>query len=263
MSEELGTIPSASADVFWTEITSGAQSAVQQMQAGLPTVKSSLEQLLEKSQRLVDQVDWAHPPGDDHSWASRALNLVCLGRADSVKVTMTPSSLVVGDILSFASTPGGDLMVQHGDQAWLVKQQGTVVSAQALEEALQQNTENWFQGLNRLQEFSPQSSVEPSHPLEDGPWMEDLLGRDHWKSWLTGIVVAAQSAPTPEPSKPEPSKPPSQACGGCAKPLPDDASFCPNCGQPRAASQCQRCQAALKPGSHFCGSCGMAVGGPG
>jgi membrane protease subunit (stomatin/prohibitin family) len=45
------------------------------------------------------------------------------------------------------------------------------------------------------------------------------------------------------------------ACGGCAKPVPPGARFCPECGAAQALT-CPRCNARLDKPSKFCPECG-------
>lgn len=64
------------------------------------------------------------------------------------------------------------------------------------------------------------------------------------------------------PAPPEPTR----VCGHCGRPLPEEATFCPYCGQaaaPEAAPEeerfCAHCGAPLREGARFCAGCGKMV----
>ena len=47
-------------------------------------------------------------------------------------------------------------------------------------------------------------------------------------------------------------------CTSCGKQMPDDAKFCPSCGQGLGAEACS-CGAEVPAGAKFCPGCGKPV----
>jgi len=51
----------------------------------------------------------------------------------------------------------------------------------------------------------------------------------------------------------------SATCFSCSAPVPNDARFCPSCGQALEPLRCAACNTANPPGTKFCSACGQKM----
>ena len=230
--------------------------ALGQVRAGLGGALGALQGLRLQAEQLTGSVSW-----DDSEespwWATRSGELTCVGGPGDFSLTLTPQAISVGEML-VAGTPEGELLVGHGEESWVVRADGTVVAAEAVEQALERSGDQLEQGLEKLGQWSGAraSAPVPAPGVESGSWLTELLGDLAPAATLATVVapLARVAPPLTEAHQ--------ERCPECSATLPPEARFCPGCGHRVLvhSDACPNCHAPAPLDARFCAHCGQRLG---
>lgn len=233
-----GTLPSAVAETLAANLEQSREQALGALRSGLGGARQSLEGFFGQAGQLTGAVDWSREPAEEDWWAVRSGETVALASPGDFRLTLTPQALTCGEVTVFR-TAEGDLSVGQGEESWVVRPDGTVLTGQALDEAVERGFGKIEQGLEKVGQWSGARA-----PVGQGSqdWMQELLG---------GLAAVARLVPRVAET----------GCPECGQPLTPGARFCSQCGHKLSLhpDHCPGCQAPTPPEMRFCAQCGQRL----
>lgn len=236
MSAARGTLPAPVAEGLARTLELTREQALAQLRTGSSGARGALEGFFGQARQLGEAVQWDQEPPEDGWWATRNGELIAISSPDDFRLTFTPQALTCRELTVWRN-PDGDLAVGQGEESWVVRTDGTVLTGQAIEEAMEQGFGKLERGLEKMGQWSGARAPASLPVPECGSWMAELLG---------GLVaLVARAAPCPE----------------CGRELTPGARFCAHCGHKLSLhpDHCPGCQAPTPPEMRFCAQCGLRL----
>lgn len=255
MSAERGSLQPVVAEGLSRALEASSSAALGQVRAGVGGALGALQGLRLQAEQLTGSVSWDDSENSPW-WASRSGELTCVGGPGGFSLTLTPQAISVGELL-VAGAPEGELLVGHGEESWVVRADGTVLAAEAVEQALERSGDQLEQGLEKLGQWS---ATRASAPMpESGSWLTELLG--DLAPAATLATLAAPLARVASSLNPPATAVHQDRCPECSTTLPPQARFCPGCGHRVLVhpDACPTCHAPAPPDARFCAHCGQRL----
>lgn len=261
MSHSRGTLPDPIAESLASGLEQTTRLVLTELRSGLSGAQASLEGFFGQADQLAGAVQWEREPSEDEWWAVRTDDLIALGSPGGFRLVRSPRSVTCQE-LSVSREPEGALAVGAGEESWVVRADGVVLSARAVEEGFEQSSERLERGLQKLSEFSGARAPMPGAP--SGDWLSELLGEAGplaarlLEAGPLGARPLEAGPPSAQPAAPVPGQAASTLCPDCRSPLTPGARFCSQCGH-KLGSRCPGCQAPTLPEMRYCAQCGQRL----